>query len=132
MLSPEMTLFAVLLGGAMIAAVLFPILAGRSGANTGDGRAAPGGAVQPHPALDRLWSEKGRVLRAIRDLDFDYDTGKLGDDTYVSQRVYLVRVYAAITKKLDELQAETDAQQARLEAALTAFRRTRSRSQPGE
>jgi hypothetical protein len=128
MLSLEITLFAVVLAGTMIVAAVFPILESRSDPEQDDKRAAPGGTTQQNRALELLWSEKLRVLRAIRDLDFDYDMGKLVDETYVSQRVYLIRVYVAITRKIDELQAEVYAQQARIEAAVTAFRRSQQHS----
>jgi hypothetical protein len=128
MLSLEITLFAVVLAGTMIVAIGFPILESLSGPEQDDKRAAPGGTPQQNRALELLGSEKLRVLRAIRDLDFDYDMGKLVDETYVSQRVYLIRVYVAITKKIDELQAEVYAQQARIEAAVAAFRQARQRS----
>jgi hypothetical protein len=124
MLSLEITLFAVVLAGAMIVVAVLPILESRSDPERGDQRAAPGGTTRQNRALELLWSEKLRVLRSIRDLDFDYDMGKLVDETYVSQRVYLVRVYVAIVKKIDELQAEVYAQQARIEAAVAAFRRS--------
>jgi hypothetical protein len=68
------------------------------------------------------------VLRAIRDLDLDYDMGKLTDDTYASQRIYLIRLYVAISKRIDELEVEVNAQQMRVEAALAAFRKAQQRS----
>ena len=57
------------------------------------------GAKKPRPAAwaragsavansGTLYAEKNRVLRAIRDLDFDYDMDKLSDATYAAQRIY--------------------------------------------
>jgi hypothetical protein len=129
MLSTGITIFAIVLGGVMAVVVLRPLLAGQPEEEEDDRRGtAPGGTSQQNRALEVLWNEKQRVLRAIRDLDLDYDMGKLVDDTYASQRIYLIRLYVAISKRIDELQAEVNAQQMRVEAALAAFRKAQQRS----
>jgi hypothetical protein len=129
MLSTGITLFAFVLAGAMAVMVLLPILESRADPEDENKRATGrGGTPQQNRALELLWSEKLRVLRAIRDLDFDYDMGKLVDETYAWQRIYLIRVYVAISKKIDELQLEINAQQVRIEAAVAAFRQARQRS----
>ena len=69
MLSTGITIFAIVLAGLMVAGVLRPLLAGQSEDEESDRRgAAPGGTSQQNRALEVLWSEKQRVLRAIRDL----------------------------------------------------------------
>jgi hypothetical protein len=129
MLSTGITIFAIVLAGIMAVMVLRPLLAGLTEDEEDDRPdAATGGTSQQNRALDVLWNEKQRVLRAIRDLDLDYDMGKLVDDTYVSQRIYLIRLYVAIVKRIDELQVEVNAQQVRIEAALAAFRKAHQRS----
>jgi hypothetical protein len=129
MLSTGITIFAIVLAGAMAVVVLRPLLAGQPDEDEDDRRGtAPGGTSQQNRALEVLGNEKQRVLRAIRDLDLDYDMGKLVDDTYASQRIYLIRLYVAISKRIDELQAEVNAQQMRVEAALAAFRKAHQRS----
>jgi hypothetical protein len=129
MLSTGITIFAIVLGGVMAVGVLSPLLIGQSEDDESDRRGtATGGTSQQNRALEVLWNEKQRVLRSIRDLDLDYDMGKLVDDTYASQRVYLIRLYVAISKRSDELQAEVNAQQMRVEAALAAFRKAQQRS----
>ncbi len=127
MLSTGITIFAIVLGGAMAVAVLFPLLASRAEEDEKTG-AATGATTQQNRALEVLWNEKQRVLRAIRDLDLDYDMGKLVDETYASQRIYLIQLYVAIAKRIDELQVEVNAQQRRVEAALAAFRKAQQRS----
>jgi hypothetical protein len=128
MLSTGITIFAIVLGGVMAVVVLRPLLAGQPEEEEDDRRGtAPGGTSQQNRALEVLWNEKQRVLRAIRDLDLDYDMGKLVDDTYASQRIYLIRLYVAISKRIDELEAEVNAQQMRVEAALAAFRKAQQR-----
>ena len=129
MLSTGISIFAIVLAGVMAVMVLRPLLAGPTDEEEDNGRgAATGGTVQQNRALEVLWNEKQRVLRAIRDLDLDYDMGKLVDETYASQRVQLIRYYVAIVKRIDELQAEVNAQQMRVEAALAAFRKAHQRS----
>ncbi len=78
-------------------------------------------------ALELLWSEKLRILREIRDLDFDYDLGKLGERVYEEQRVYLFRLAIAITQRIDELEAAIAEQEARVEAAVAALRQAPQR-----
>jgi len=80
------------------------------------------GTPRQNRALEILYAEKDRLLRAIRDLDFDYDLGKLADDAYAEQRVLLVRQSVAVMAKIEELENEIAAQQERIEAALAAFR----------
>ncbi len=63
-----------------------------------------------------------RLLRAIRDMDFDYDMGKLTDDIYAEQRVTLIRRVIAVMKRSDDIETEIRAQQERVETALAAFR----------
>lgn len=128
MLSIEMTLFAIVLAGGMVVAALFPILERQPDPETDDRRAPVGGTTQQRRALELLRAEKQRVLRSIRDLDFDYDMGKLVDDTYAAHRISLIRLYVAISRRIDELQGEVNAQQARIDAAVAAFRHARQRS----
>ncbi len=124
-MSLEATVIAILLAGGMALFVLFPLL------NRPDPIEAPAarhGSAHQKQALETLWTEKMRILRAIRDLDFDYDLGKLTIPTYTSQRVYLIQVYAAILQRSDELEAEIDRQVARAEAAIAALRQARPHS----
>ena len=83
------------------------------------------GSARQKQALETLWAEKLRVLRAIRDLDFDYDLDKLTDAAYTTQRVYLIGLAAAITRRADELEAEIARQQERVETAVAALRHKR-------
>ncbi len=83
------------------------------------------GTPRQNRALEILYAEKERLLHAIRDLDFDYDLGKLADDAYAEQRVLLVRQSVAVMAKIEELENEIAAQQERIEAALAAFRQAR-------
>jgi len=92
---------------------------------TASSRPGDAGSARQRQALETLHAEKNRVLRAIRDLDFDYDLDKLTEATYAAQRIYLIRLAVAILKRIDELEAEVVSQQARVEAAVAALRGAR-------
>lgn len=111
-------LIAVFLAGAGGMVVLLPLLQGEPEAP----REGPRGTARQNQALETLWAEKLRVLRSIRDLDFDYDMGKLTDDVYTAQRINLITLGIAIMRRMDELEAEVAAQQARIEEAVAALR----------
>jgi hypothetical protein len=114
MMSSISLFLAVLLAGAVAAFVLNPIL--------GHPRASRG-MTRPNQVLETLENEKRRVLRAIRDLDFDYDLGKLPDAAYQSQRIDLVRLGAAILRRMDEVKAEIAEQESCIEKAVATLRR---------
>lgn len=120
-------ILAVLLGGGVAAVVLLPWW-------TRDEEEPPGsagrlrGTERQNRAYETLWAEKVRVLRSLRDLDFDYDMGKLSPDMYVTQRETLVRLGVAIMQRLDALEDEIAAQQARVDDAVAEFRRRMERA----
>ncbi|MEB2286856.1 MAG: hypothetical protein OZ934_01975 [Anaerolineae bacterium] len=122
-MSLEATILAVLLTGTLGLFVLLPLLEREETPSSGiEGRALP---ARQRQALETLYAEKGRVLRAIRDLDFDYDMDKLTDTAYAAQRIHLIRLTVAILMRIDELEAEASSQQARVEAAVAATRKAR-------
>lgn len=41
-------------------------------------------------SAQQLEDELMRVVTAVKDLDFDYDMGKMGDEDYIAQRKYMV------------------------------------------
>ena len=117
-----MSLGIVVIGlvlAAAVAAVALVPLVERKNTAPGDG---PRGTPRQNQALAMLAAEKQRVLRALRDLDFDYDLGKLADDAYASQRNALLRLGVAILREIDTLHAAIAEQDARVEAAISAFR----------
>jgi double zinc ribbon protein len=66
--------------------------------------------LEPHPApekgispADRLAAQRDSLLTALRDLDFDHATGKIGDDDYAPQRAQLVAQGVVVLKQLDAL-----------------------------
>ncbi|MCD4684792.1 MAG: hypothetical protein K8S97_02510, partial [Anaerolineae bacterium] len=89
---------------------------------TDDGAPRLHGTQRQNRALEILAAEKWRLLRAIRDMDFDYDMGKLTDDLYVVQRVTLIQRAIAVMQRSDEIEATILDQVDRVAAALAAFR----------
>jgi hypothetical protein len=119
-----MLILAVVLTGAIAVFALFPLLERQPNHPT---RSGPRGTARQNQTLETLWIEKMRVLRSIRDLDFDYDLDKLTDTAYQTQRMALLRLAAAITVRIDALEAEIAEQEARLEEAVAAFRHSAPR-----
>lgn len=115
-------IIAVVLVGTVVFMALLPLLESKPAPT--QKRNSGRGTLRQNQAIEILWDEKTRVLRAIRDLDFDYDMDKLPDSTYAAQRVHLIRLAWAITQRLDELEAEVAVQDARIEEAVAAFRQS--------
>ena len=122
-MSLEATILAILLTGALGLFVLLPLLEREE--ISPDRPGARAGSARQRQILEMLHAEKNRVLRAIRDLDFDYDLDKLTDSTYAAQRIQLIRLAVVILRRIDELEAEIAGQQARVEAAVAALRGAR-------
>jgi hypothetical protein len=118
-MSSGIVILGLMLTGLTGAFVLLPLLASDPEYAPAD---RPRGTPRQNQALEMLLAEKLRVLRAIRDLDFDYDMGKLSDSIYTNQRVYLIRLAVAIMQRTDDLEAEIAGQEAQLEAAIAALR----------
>ena len=121
-MSSTMIILAVVLTGALAVFVVFPLLERQPDEKP---RTGPRGTVRQNQALEALWTEKMRVLRAIRDLDFDYDLGKLPNSTYQTQRIALLRLGTAILQRIDALEAEMAEQEARIEQAVAAYRQAK-------
>jgi hypothetical protein len=57
--------------------------------------------------LEQLHAEHEAVLIAIRDLDFDYQTGKLLQQDYTTQRELLIQRGVELLKQIDALESDT-------------------------
>ncbi len=79
-------------------------------------------AVLPMTERERLSAEKAALLTQIRSLDFDYETGKLPEDSYQRERLLLMQEAADKLRLLDRLPAE-EGIDARIEAAVAALRK---------
>lgn len=111
---------SILVGVALLALVVFtiaqPLL---------DRRALRGDAVVER---DRLIAERESVLISLRDLDFDFSTGKILEEDYRPQRSELMARGAAILKQLDALGDDADGAspsqaEAQIERAVEQARR---------
>ncbi len=116
-MSVSVIILVLIFGGGTLIFVLRPLLQRDT-----EAYAARRGTPRQAQSLELLWSEKQRVLREIRDLDFDYDLGKLGERVYEEQRVHLIRLAVAITQRLDALEGEIAEQESRIDAAVAALR----------
>jgi uncharacterized protein with PIN domain len=56
--------------------------------------------------LAELLSKKNSILMAIKDLDFDYEQGKLSEGDYLELRDHYRKQAVVLLKQIDELQAE--------------------------
>jgi hypothetical protein len=90
-------LLAFLAGAALI--VLWPLLQPERQPTTGE-------AAPALSSLDRLHAEHESILQAIRDLDFDFQTGKLTDEDYRAQRESLVQRGVETLKLIDAQQSD--------------------------
>ena len=79
-------------------------------------------------SLARLQAEHEALLITIRDLDFDYQTGKLTEEDYRAQREGLVERGVELLKQIDTQQSNLieEAVQARRKTAVSAERSSSS------
>lgn len=62
------------------------------------------------------------ILSSIRDLDFDYDMGKISDLVYGEQRRMLLGRAVSVLRRLDEVEAENDALNMEIENLIESYR----------
>jgi hypothetical protein len=119
-MSSEMMVVSIVLAAATAAFVIFPFVQRDPDAPVATPKSIIG---RRRHAYETLLAEKQRVLRSIRDLDLDYDMDKLPLSVYANQRIYLIQLYVAIVRRLDDLEIEMNEHQARVEAAVAAYRK---------
>lgn len=81
--------------------------------------AAPGGSTS---TLEPLQAERDAVLTALRDLDFDYSTGKITAEDHGAQRAALVQRGVQVLRALDT-QSPIDPTDADIERAIAERRK---------
>ncbi len=70
-----------------------------------------------------LLAERDRYINALKELDFDYELGKVPEEAYTVQRTDLLKKGADALRKLDEYEGAKDASaEDRLEAVIAARR----------
>ncbi len=124
-MTPTSFVLILLATGAVAFFALFPLISGGTTQSTAQRAGAGGGTPRQNQLYEALWTEKLRLLRALRDLDFDYDMGKLPDTVYATQRIGLIRTAAAVTQRMDDLEAEMRSRDVRLEESIASLRHAR-------
>ncbi|HEC22646.1 MAG TPA: zinc ribbon domain-containing protein [Chloroflexi bacterium] len=113
-----LALVAVIIVGAYIAQPFFAARRGEGGGGQGGRRTAS--------LLRRradLLAERNRLYRAIRDLDFDYQTNKVSEEDYQAQRHRLFAEAVEVLQQLDSLPALDETPESDpIEAAVAALR----------
>ncbi len=112
---------AILLGGISLALAFYlamlPILTNRQAAEAAQQQVATE-KLTVQQLRNRYW----RLLNSIRDLDFDYDTGKVSDDVYIEQRKMLLGRSVSVLMQLDQAEATLARIDDEIEAEIAAFR----------
>jgi hypothetical protein len=103
-------MLALLVGCAVF--VMWPFLASRKPAEQ-----STEGSVSPMSRISQLQADREAILIAVRDLDFDYQTGKLSEDDYLTQRENLMGRGVEILRQIDAEQS------AAIESAVQAQRK---------
>jgi hypothetical protein len=85
--------------------------------------------TRPRSRKQQLVLQKEALLEEIRALDFEYDTGKLPEDTYQAQRADLMALTTQTLKALDDLGTEAPADDVALQIEA-AINRVRAQRQP--
>jgi hypothetical protein len=67
-----------------------------------------------------LLAERDRILRAIQDLDFDHQLGKIPEEDYPLQRKELMLAGVAVLSRLDELKPALAASRASAQLAASS------------
>src|SRR5512140_3323790 len=87
----------IMLFASIAIVVLWPLLQSQNNVTPADRT-----DNQPAPtALAQLQAQHEAILISVRDLDFDYQTGKLTEDEYLAQRERLMQRGVEILKQID-------------------------------
>lgn len=115
--------FAIILGFVLLALSVFYVA---SPYRPGEGQKKPGVRGNRRTSIVKLPPEKQRqtVLLALRDLDFDYQAGKIADEDYHTLRADLLSEAAQFLQKQEQQKDES------LEALIQSRRKKRL-DQPG-
>jgi len=109
-----LALVAALIVGVYIAQPFFSKQVGESGSRAGRGTAAQ------LRLRAELLQRRNEIYAAIRDLDFDYKTNKVSEESYTAERYALVAQGVEVLQQLDTLPVLDESDP--LEAAIAAVR----------
>lgn len=108
-------LVALLLSAAALAYVLWPLLR----------REAPPMLLE-NDRLTELMGRKDAVLRAIKDLEFDYQVGKVSEEDFHRFNQELRRQAIRLIQQIEQEAPQVTSLDERLEAEIARLRRTRA------
>ncbi|OQA47572.1 MAG: Double zinc ribbon [Chloroflexi bacterium ADurb.Bin325] len=94
-------ILSLILGGAALLAVAYPILM--------KGRAAQPAAVSAQERLEELLAQRDAAYQALRELSFDHRVGKITGEDLVVFEANLKHVAADTLRALDEFERAADA-----------------------
>ena len=63
-------------------------------------------AIEKEMHISSMLAERERILRALQELDFDFNLGKIPEEDYPTQRQFLLQKGAEVIKKLDEVSGD--------------------------
>jgi hypothetical protein len=106
-------LFAILVSGVAIAYVAWPLL-----------ESGPAPVIVENDRLTDLIGRKDATLTAIKDLEFDYNTGKLSEDDYERMDDRLRRQAITYIQQIEKLAPESAQMDGRIEAEIARLRKT--------
>lgn len=82
--------------------------------------------IKDKGSIAELEDSLHRLVTSVRDLDFDFDTGKIGEADYIEQRKLLIGRGVSVLKRLDEalfVQKELDDE---IEDMIAAYRQKKA------
>jgi hypothetical protein len=62
--------------------------------------------IEKEMHISSMLAERERILRALQELDFDFNLGKIPEADYPTQRQFLLQKGAEVIKKLDEISGD--------------------------
>ena len=93
-------ILSLILGGAALLAVAYPILL--------KGRAAPTATLSAQERLEELLAQRDAAYQALRELSFDHRVGKITDEDFVAFEANLKHTAADALRALDEFEQAAD------------------------
>jgi hypothetical protein len=117
-------LLAFIIGAAAI--ILWPLIQTKPSSESTDGTTKSKTGRGALTAIARLQAENEAILTAIRDLDFDFQTGKLTTEDYSAERDRLLTRGAETLRLIDEHQGEAIEDAVRTERSAKAAEKSRA------
>ena len=105
-----------IMGGLLAAVIGSPFWASRNQRGAS--------AFKDQVTLSGLEDHLLRLARAVRDLDFDYDTGKMPEQDYIEQRKQIIGQGVSVLIRLDEARKDQDVLDDEIENLIEAYKQS--------